>query len=91
MLANRLTTSGLYKVLLLEAGGDPNPISDIPFFVSSMFWTSMDYAYTSIPQEHACLALPNQVSLNFTTFKIMLMLNILSSHTRCKKRKRKKV
>lgn len=31
VVANRLTQSGKNRVLLLEAGGDPNPVMDVPW------------------------------------------------------------
>ncbi|ODM87077.1 Alcohol dehydrogenase [acceptor], partial [Orchesella cincta] len=54
ILANRLTASGENRVLLLEAGGDPNPILDVPF-AQRYYWDSdMDWNYTTVKQSRAC-------------------------------------
>ncbi|ODM97709.1 Glucose dehydrogenase [FAD, quinone] [Orchesella cincta] len=53
-IANRLTASGENRVLLLEAGGDPNPILDVPF-AQRYYWDSdMDWNYTTVKQSRAC-------------------------------------
>lgn len=43
-------------VLLLEAGGDPNSVLDIPF-AHDVFWSAriMDWNYTTVQQTRACL------------------------------------
>jgi len=56
VLANRLTASGEFSVLLLEAGGDPNPISEVPYSIPSILASEMFLDYKSIPQKEACLA-----------------------------------
>ncbi|CAL8070794.1 unnamed protein product [Orchesella dallaii] len=54
LLANRLTASGENRVLLLEAGGDPNPIMDVPF-AQRFYWNSvMDWNYTTVKQDRSC-------------------------------------
>ncbi|ODM88019.1 Glucose dehydrogenase [FAD, quinone] [Orchesella cincta] len=54
ILANRLTASGENRVLLLEAGGDPNPILDVPF-AQRFYWDSeMDWNYTTVKQNRSC-------------------------------------
>jgi choline dehydrogenase-like flavoprotein len=51
VLANRLTASGDFKVLLLEAGGpDDAPEIHVPAAVHLMFGTPHDWAYTSLQQ-----------------------------------------
>ncbi|CAL8118258.1 unnamed protein product [Orchesella dallaii] len=54
LLANRLTASGENLVLLLEAGGDPNPIMDVPY-AQRYYWDSvMDWNYTTVKQNRSC-------------------------------------
>jgi len=56
VVANRLSASGLFSVLLLEGGGDPNPISDIPL-ARRHIWghSSLTKSYESVPQNNSCL------------------------------------
>jgi hypothetical protein len=56
VLANRLSASGVDRILLIEAGGDPNPISDIPLARRHIMSTSeLARSYESLPQENSCL------------------------------------
>ncbi|ODM88017.1 Alcohol dehydrogenase [acceptor] [Orchesella cincta] len=54
ILANRLTASGENRVLLLEAGGDPSPILDIPYAQRYFGNSEMNWGYTTVKQERAC-------------------------------------
>jgi len=61
-VANRLSVQ--YKVLLLEAGGNPHPFSCFP--TASLVTLNLpliDWGYKTVPQENACFALKNRVSL----------------------------
>ncbi|CAL8117898.1 unnamed protein product [Orchesella dallaii] len=60
VLASRLSESGQYRVLLLEAGGVPDPILDIP----ALFYNLPGYLkrYQSVPQRNAGLANNGTVS-----------------------------
>ena len=50
-LASRLSESGQYRVLLLEAGGpDENPDIHIPARFSSLFHSAVDWDYETVPQ-----------------------------------------
>ncbi|CAL8070792.1 unnamed protein product [Orchesella dallaii] len=54
ILVNKLSASGANRVLLLEAGGDPNPIFDVPN-AQRYFWESeINWDYTTVKQERAC-------------------------------------
>lgn len=55
LLANRLTESGEDTVLLLEAGGDPNPIMEVPY-AQRFYWSpnSMDWGYSTVKQNRSC-------------------------------------
>lgn len=55
VLANRLTASGQFTVLLLEAGGDPNPITDVPLATSEATGQGlMDWGYSVVRQNKTC-------------------------------------
>lgn len=55
VLANRLSSSGKWKVLLLEAGGDETFITDIPAMHNTLFGSQVDWNYTTVRQSRACL------------------------------------
>ncbi|ODM94671.1 Glucose dehydrogenase [FAD, quinone] [Orchesella cincta] len=58
VLANRLSSNPNYSVLLLENGGNPNPMQNVPFYFQSMFHIpEIDYGYYTVPQKDACLAM----------------------------------
>lgn len=62
-MANRLAESGQYKVLLLEAGGNINPMQTMPAMSLLMLnYPSIDWNHKTVPQKHCCYALPNNVS-----------------------------
>lgn len=62
MLANRLTEDADKRVLLLEAGGSENILSDIPIAAATLQMTPIDWAYQTEPQEAACFGLINRRS-----------------------------
>ncbi|XP_013774047.1 glucose dehydrogenase [FAD, quinone]-like [Limulus polyphemus] len=55
VLANRLSEDVLTKVLLLEAGGLPDVMTEVPLFAGELQQSSFDWGYTTEPQETACL------------------------------------
>ncbi|RWS11944.1 glucose dehydrogenase (acceptor)-like protein 3, partial [Dinothrombium tinctorium] len=57
VVASRLSEIPSVKVLLLEAGGSENIISDIPIAYQSLQQTPMDWSYLTEPQEAACFGL----------------------------------
>ena len=61
-MANRLSENPKWKVLLLEAGGYESTASDIPVAAQNLQLSSIDWAYTTEPQEAACFGLKNHVS-----------------------------
>lgn len=66
VVANRLSASGIHTVLLLEGGGNPNPVTDILFAKRHTSTLDMNLRYRTVPQENACLeAGVNAVSLIF--------------------------
>lgn len=66
VLANRLSEDQHIKVLLLEAGGTENMISDIPLAFESLQQTPMDWAYLTEPQKAACFGHKGRVSATHT-------------------------
>ena len=65
VVANRLTASGQHNVLLLEAGGDPNPFTEVPSGgMGYVFPTGVGtWSYSTVPQSRACQG-SNGVSIN---------------------------
>lgn len=63
VLANRLSEDPLVQVMLLEAGGSENMISDIPLAYQSLQQTPIDWAYVTEPQKAACFGHKGKVSL----------------------------
>jgi glucose dehydrogenase (acceptor) len=54
VVANRLSEVAHWKVLLLEAGGDPTPTSDIPTLALHSQKTDIDWQYQTEPQDGMC-------------------------------------
>ncbi|CAG7642663.1 unnamed protein product [Allacma fusca] len=62
VVANRLSEN--FRVLLLEAGGDPYPLSSVPGL--SLFLLNhneIDWMHKTVPQKNACLGLKNNESI----------------------------
>lgn len=62
VLASRLSEDPHVRVLLLEAGGSENIISDIPIAYQQLQRTPMDWQYVTEPQEAACFGMNQRVS-----------------------------
>jgi choline dehydrogenase-like flavoprotein len=62
LIANRLAQEQGYRVLLLEAGGNENFLSEIPTLSISLQQTSLNWGYVTEPQANACLDLQNRQS-----------------------------
>lgn len=62
VLANRLSEDPSVSVLLLEAGGNENLISDIPIAYQLLQKTKLDWAYQTTSQRQACFGLVGQSS-----------------------------
>ncbi|XP_068081175.1 glucose dehydrogenase [FAD, quinone] [Anabrus simplex] len=59
-VASRLSEVPQWKVLLLEAGGDPPPIADIPALFFALEHTEIDWGYKSEPEPINCRAFKDQ-------------------------------
>jgi len=62
VLANRLSEDLHHSVLLLEAGGNENFISEIPIAYQLLQKTKLDWSYQTVPQKHSCFGLTGQSS-----------------------------
>ncbi|XP_060816578.1 glucose dehydrogenase [FAD, quinone]-like [Bombus pascuorum] len=60
ILASRLTEVMDWKVLLIEAGEDPAPITDVPGLFALSFDQVYDYSYKIEPQEGVCQGSKNK-------------------------------
>ncbi|PSN57811.1 hypothetical protein C0J52_04364 [Blattella germanica] len=60
VVASRLSEVGAWKVLLLEAGGDPPPTSDIPKLFFALQNSEIDWKYRTEPSDYNCLGLKNK-------------------------------
>ncbi|KAF8783071.1 Glucose dehydrogenase like protein [Argiope bruennichi] len=62
VVASRLSEDPNVKVLLLEAGGPENQITDVPLVAASLQQTPVDWAYQTEPQEASCFGLKGRRS-----------------------------
>ncbi|GFY64326.1 glucose dehydrogenase [Trichonephila inaurata madagascariensis] len=60
VVASRLSEEPCVSVLLLEAGGKPPLINDIPALARAFWFTKIDWAYKTVPQKHTGSALINK-------------------------------
>ncbi|KAG8300697.1 hypothetical protein J6590_070725 [Homalodisca vitripennis] len=59
VVANRLTEIEGWRVLLVEAGGNPTTASEVPGLAGSLQQTDLDWQYTTDPEEKVCLGVEN--------------------------------
>lgn len=57
VVASRLSEDPRIKVLLLEAGGSENLVSDIPQTPVILQGSTIDWKYETVPQQNACFGL----------------------------------
>ncbi|XP_040355754.1 4-pyridoxate dehydrogenase [Ixodes scapularis] len=60
VLANRLSEDSSNRVLLLEAGGLEDSITDVPLFATLGQHTERDWSFQTEPQKNCCFALRDQ-------------------------------
>uniref|UniRef100_A0A023FQ03 Putative conserved secreted protein n=1 Tax=Amblyomma cajennense TaxID=34607 RepID=A0A023FQ03_AMBCJ len=63
VVANRLSASGNYTVLLLEAGGEETPDLLVPFSAPFAPNENNSWQYVTIPQRNSCLSFPGNVAV----------------------------
>ncbi len=54
---NRLSENPDVSVLVLEAGGDGNLMSDLPMSQVFNLWSEIDWAYRTVPDGKTCTAM----------------------------------
>ncbi|XP_064459363.1 uncharacterized protein LOC135369775 [Ornithodoros turicata] len=62
IVANRLSAAADVSVLVIEAGGAPDAMTEIPFLAALQLWGKYDWKYETVPQRNACLGLIEQRS-----------------------------
>ena len=62
VVAGRLSELRDQQVLLMEAGGTENILSDIPLAAGNLQMSPIDWSYQTEPQKHACFGLVNRRS-----------------------------
>lgn len=62
VVANRLSRSGNYTVLLLEAGGEPTLDLYVPFFSFLAANENNSWQYQTVPQKNGCLSFKNHTA-----------------------------
>ena len=67
VIASRLSEDPNVSVMLLEAGGPENQITDVPLVAASLQQTPVDWAYQTEPQQAACFGLKGRVSQPFNS------------------------
>ena len=60
VVANRLSEEKDWKVLLLEAGGDPTPNTEVPGLFLTLQNTEIDWQYRTYVDNHTCLGFRNR-------------------------------
>ncbi|KAF2892258.1 hypothetical protein ILUMI_13915, partial [Ignelater luminosus] len=55
VLANRLTQTGRFKVLVVEAGERENDFTEVPGFAAYLVRSDFNWGYKTIPQKNCCL------------------------------------
>uniref|UniRef100_A0A023FQ73 Putative conserved secreted protein n=1 Tax=Amblyomma cajennense TaxID=34607 RepID=A0A023FQ73_AMBCJ len=63
VVANRLSASGNYSVLLLEAGGEETPDLLVPFNAPFAPNENNSWLYVTVPQRNSCLSFPGNVAV----------------------------
>lgn len=66
VVARRLAENGQHSVLLLESGGSPGYLMDMPFLTPLLQQSIFDWQYKTHPQDNACFGLQNRVTSSFS-------------------------
>ena len=68
VIANRLSENPRWKVLLVEAGGDENALTDVPMLSVTLRENDYNYNYVSVPQRNSFLGKKIFLSFNCLHF-----------------------
>ena len=68
VISSRLSENGKYSVLLVEAGGYPNPLAEIPLLSGILPMTPLSRSYPTEPQEFGSGATIEQVCLRILSY-----------------------
>ena len=60
VIANRLSEDPKVKVLLLEAGGSENSVTDVPQSIFMIQQTPIDWQYRIMPQKRSCFGIKDR-------------------------------
>ncbi|KAF2894214.1 hypothetical protein ILUMI_11959 [Ignelater luminosus] len=60
VLANKLTESGKFKVLLLEAGGRENDLTGVPGFLTDLTTSDFNWGYKVKQEKNSCLGMKSR-------------------------------
>ncbi|OQR69219.1 glucose dehydrogenase-like, partial [Tropilaelaps mercedesae] len=63
VIAARISEDPSLRILLLEAGGSPSALHDVPLLAAEFQKTRVDWQYKTVPQDVACFGLNNRQSL----------------------------
>ena len=70
VVANRLSEVTGWSILLIEAGPDENPITDVPSLAAYLQLTNLDWRYKTEPNGRSCLGMKNG-SCNWPRGKVL--------------------
>lgn len=80
VLAARLSENPHVKVLVIEAGGNENIISDIPVAYQHLQRSHLDWQYLTESQEAACYGMNERVCILLIDFFYIMWLLNFSGH-----------
>ena len=83
VVASRLSEIPEWKVLLLEAGGDEPPGTQVPSMVINYHGSELDWQYKTEPEAGACLGNPER-RCNWIRGKVCTISNILVRNKKLK-------
>ena len=77
VMANRLSETPCVSVLLLEAGGHPPLLTEVPSLGRLFYNTEIDWNYITVPQKYAAFAHIDNVSIpNYNTHTMFLSFKV---------------
>lgn len=80
-LANRLSEDQSASVLLVEAGGIENEVSDIPLIAATLQLSPLDWQYVTEPQDASCFGFSDRVRIINIHLKLSGVSNIFNTNS----------